>query len=350
MADTNFFLVTPGFLAQLCAEEIADSRKLTQITVGAETGWVVVYHSSARDEMYLPLTVDNSVRVYKNVATIVKSLRSDNFPQSEITMVVDDILKMDTPQIPFGRVKTPIAGITTASLRQATNSRTKLAFIEGTRTPKQKIPKQVVTASNSLPLPSHPKLTPARREKITALEELFPGAVRFLPDYVPDVPYVRIYNAYIAIDHPIDTILGVKTPSVYGTGENMIQKGKRHFEESGVTIVEYMKKLDVKEATLTTGNGTPNRASEPSSQEAIAPIAPPIKNRSYFDALHSEQSKLLTVGQILHREEKYNVLEELYEQSPELTEDYCTVIINGNEINLLDGYVAQDNDEEDDLC
>ena len=90
MSDTNFFLVTPGFLAQLCAEEIADSRKLTQITVGAETGWAVIYQSSASNEMYLPLTVDNSVRVYKNLATIVKSLRSDNFPQSEITMVVDD--------------------------------------------------------------------------------------------------------------------------------------------------------------------------------------------------------------------------------------------------------------------
>ena len=257
MTDTNFFLVTPGYLAQLCADEIANSRKLTQITVGAETGWIVVYCSSDRDEMYLPLTVDNSVRVYKNVATIVKALRCDNFPQSEITKVVDDILKMGIPKIPFGRVKTPIAEISTASLRQSTNSRTKLAFIEGTRTPKQKIPKQAAAASNSLPLPSHTKLTPARREKITALEELFPGAVRFLPDYVPDVPYVRIYNAYIAIDHPIDTILGVKIPSVYGTGENMIQKGKRHFEESGLTIVEYMKKLDAKETTLTISNSNP---------------------------------------------------------------------------------------------
>ena len=84
----------------------------------------------------------------------------------------------------------------------------------------QEIPKQVVTASNSLPLPSHPKLTPARREKITALEELFPGAVRFLPDHVPDVPYVRIYNAYIAIDHPIDTILGVKSREKIGRFQN----------------------------------------------------------------------------------------------------------------------------------
>jgi hypothetical protein len=352
MSEQKFYICTPEYLTQLLTDIAFSERKIFILDVGGDFGWAAVYFSASEDDGYIPLTNRGKVRLYKTLDTLIGTFGLDEFPGDTVETVLSPKLRFDTPKLPFGKLKHQLFGLDQVRTRKPTTrvKSTKPVISSATSAPSNQLPATI---------PDHPKLTPERIEKIKVLEKLHPGAVRFAPDRAEnEIPFVQIYNTYIPIDHPLDYILASKHIVLYGEGENRIQKAKAHFEASDLSINEYMDRLnkpaqtnkEVQRAEPKTETTVPKAT--PKTETAVPKATPKsavVKDQRYYDQIHLPQADLLTIDQVITRNEKYNELCNELGYDPEQTEDYLLVIVDGKHVNLLDGYVAPE-EEDDELC